>query len=236
MARFAVLALLGLAVCLVHSASEGIAASVSSVRVAHSVLRLGQLQTISVTARDLSGDVLPQAAVNADVDYAIRDQRLRLPRTDQNGLSSTRFLPPSGVGGGSAKVDVFVSNGYLRISLSTSFALRSEPSAAPPSLVITASILPPAVTAPSPTWIALFARTRAGAPAAGATVDVAARFREGTEHVFGKTDSGGLTTVRILTNGVRADEIVSVTLRIDWRSRQSRPSTCLLYTSDAADE
>jgi uncharacterized protein YkwD len=219
-----------LALTLTFAAPQGIsaqAAPLSTARVAHTVLKLGQEQTLTVTARDLAGNPLVGASVVATIVYGTKKQTLHLPPTDLDGHTSASFRPPAGVSRSSAVVDVTINNGYLRIALSTHFTIGLVPVAqkAASSLVAVVRALPQTVTAPNPLWLVVFAHSRAGQDLAQAQVSALAQFKEGARRVTGATDTSGLATLRIDTSEVQVDQTVRVTAAVSWHGEHTTSST-----------
>ena len=224
--RALIILALTLALLLPHVAHAQ-SSALSSVRLLHGVLKPNQVQTLSVIARDLAGDPLVGASVVATVRYAADVRHYHLHPTDKAGRTSVTFhAPPHSRG--TARVEVAITNGYLTIDLSTRFALATSPPARatnPGAIVLVATVLPPSVTAPAPTWIAIYAHTRSGAAASGGRITATVQFKEGAQHVVATTDGNGVATLRIPTDRVNLDQTVKVSLSIAWHAQHGSAAT-----------
>jgi len=154
--------LLAIVSFLVPSVASAQSSGVSSLQLAHSALRPGQTETVLVIARDLAGNPLSGAAVLAVVHFGSASQTFHMRQTDGRGRSALTFQPPTGLANVKGSINVTISNGYLQMSLSSTFTVGAP--AAPPapvSLVVQLRVLPAEVTAPAPAWVVASVHTRA---------------------------------------------------------------------------
>jgi uncharacterized protein YkwD len=224
----------------------------SSVTVSHPTLALGQAETITVVARDLAGRPLPNAAVTIVVRFGTRTVTYHPKHTDGAGRTSLSFHAPSGLSSGKIPVLVTISNGYLRQTLGSRFALSSRaivpsststphapisptPTATgvPNGLTVTASALPPTVTAPNPIYVVVNARYH-NLDQPGAAVVVTTSFKEGKVVTNGTTDTYGVATVRIDTAHALVTQVVKVVAAVTWHGVTTRNTTLFNVTAAPA--
>lgn len=200
-------------------------AQISVVHFAHASLKPGQLQVITVTARDLAGDPLAHASVAAMLRFGAQVKKLNFPRTNSSGTTVASFKTPTYSRAPKVQVSVIVTNGYLTIPLAGTFSLQSTGRKAVPTpassssaaLQIVAQALPPSVTAPEPEWLVVYTRSRTGLDRVGAAIDAAVLFKSGTVHVTGRTDNHGVATLRVDTAKLHASETVQVSIVARWQ-------------------
>jgi uncharacterized protein YkwD len=207
------------------------ASGFSSIHLAHSFLKPGQSQILIVVAKDLAGNPLRRASVVATVRYGSIVHTYRLPKTGLHGRTYVRFQVPRSVGANNADVTVSIASGDLNISLSSKFSLKttSPPPISPPStqgsILLVVTVLPPLVVAPNPSWVAVYAHTKTGAAVAGASVGATSAFLEGKRHMSGTTDASGVTTLRLNTDRVKANQTVPVVIDATWHNMRGTAST-----------
>jgi uncharacterized protein YkwD len=211
--------------------------SFSSIHLAYNLLKPGQSQTLSIVARDLGGNPLKGASVVATVRYGSVSHTYHLPKTGLHGRTYRTFRVPNSLATGKAVVTVSITSGYLNISLSSKFSLKAATSAVanPPSargsILLVVTVLPPSVVAPNPSWVAIYAHTKTGATVAGASVGATMQFLEGKRHMSGTTDASGVTTLRLKTDRVTANQTVPVVIDATWHNMHGAASTQFAVTA-----
>ena len=212
----------------------------SSVSVAHPTLALGQTEVLTIVARDLAGNVLPNAAVTVTLRAGSKSTTYHLKNTDEAGKTQLALKAPSGVKSGRVAVSVAIISGFLRQTVTTRFALSTKParSAATPGsitptptaaetsngLTVLARALPPHTVAPNPVYIVANALVHA-VNQPGATVSVIATFSEGKVTVTSTTDAYGVATIKLDTARVRVHQVVKVSASVSWKGATSHGTT-----------
>lgn len=221
-------------------------------RVAHISLRPGSLQTVSLTAKDLSGKPLVRASVSATVSYAsgsARQTLLSLPRTNGAGNVSFPFRVPSTARTGSARVHLDVKSGYLQESKDVTFQVAGarstagkpvstpEPTSLPAkrqAFKISPRILTVTPVAPQPVWLAVTVRSTSGQTLAGVLVTALSTFAEGPVVSRGTTDATGVATLSIDTSLVHGPEHVGVHISVQFDKAKGAASAKFDVSAAAA--
>jgi uncharacterized protein YkwD len=247
------LVVLACAFALLPAVTQAAGSGGLSVRLAHSSLRPNQLQTVSVTAADLSGKPMARAQVSTWLTYSFDSgSRLNLATrlTDSQGRATVSTSIPRDARTGTATVAVKVSAGYLRESGSATFRISGSgasptsgpkvgktqiprPTATPvptaaTSLEVSARVLPVAAVIPEPVWVVILVRSPGGKLEPRAAVSARVTFAEGSVVIHGYADDTGIATLLIDTSRARRTERVS--LRVNAWAGKAYGDTLLAFS------
>lgn len=219
----------------------------STIRFSHSLLVPGTAQTVTVVARDLSGNPLRRARVVLVVQLATRTAHIRMKPTNTMGVSTVVLHPSASLRGTSVRVIATISTGALSIPVMSTFKITSSgPGASAPAatptrtidrtptpgrtaapggpIAVTVEPVPASATAPSPIWIDVHVAD-AGRALPHVPVQATAVFSEGVIPVTGTTDGSGSAALRVDTTIARGSETVHVTASATWEGQTAFGAT-----------
>lgn len=196
----------------------------SSIRLAHSSLLNGQRQTVTLYARDLAGNPLVHASVQATVQYRSVRRSYLMPPTDLQGMSALTFMPPATTGRSTGVIQVAVRDGVLRQVLSSSFTVsvttRAPSPIRRPSLVVSTRVLPASAVPPEPVWVVVYAHNPLAGAQSGVRVSARVLFVDRQVTLTGITDSNGIAAMRVDTRLVHVGQTVHVSAIGQWNTKR----------------
>ncbi len=194
----------------------------SSIRLAHASVLNGQRQTVTLYARDLAGNPLVHASVQATVQYGPVRRHDVMPPTDLHGMSALTFVPPTVVGRSTGVIQVVVTSGVLRQVLSSSFTVSGTTRAPSPihrpSLAVSTRVLPASAVPPEPVWVLVYAHNPLGGAQSGVRVSAQVLFVDRRVTLTGVTDSNGIAAMRVDTRLVQIGQTVHVSAIGQWNN------------------
>jgi len=189
----------------------------STISLSHAIVRTGATNTLTVVARDNSGNPVIEVAVKARIRYGSLVETYYLAPTDLSGRTQLNFRTPRHVSTSTAVVNVWVLSRPHIIFLQSRFIVRgpaasptSTTQAASPAAKLTLQLEPTDIQAPNRGWAIVTVDDASGSPIADLPVSAVVHYMEGAVTVTGTTDPSGIVALPLETSSVTQDETVIV--------------------------